>query len=400
MKAFKLASAFAVTGLALAVSGQAMAADTTTDWTWAGEVSVESVLMDNGDYITDMNTLAGRLFPLGQRGSMGVTSDLSVSIDVANGGFSATMDLSEADGVEVSDFLYTEGAWMFGEVSTIVASEGYVADMDVDAAGSYDVDGGIRYTSGSFKVQAEANAATEDFTSLTGAGSRDVGLAVAYAGDFEGGSFVVDAQYGENPTSNSDAANEMYYGFGVTMAASDAVTVMGGYTSGIGAETAMGLRADYTADAFTAYASYISNSADADADMDLGVAATVGAFALTADYDTDGVLDLGASTAGASGAMTYTASVDLGDVTGTMSTDWAVGAGYDAGAVVYAAGYASRDDGSSEVTASATHTTEGGAVLALAYEKDTGLMTGSVALDDGESDYARDTLVATASYSF
>ena len=400
MKAFKLASAFAVTGLALAVSGQAMAADTTTDWTWSGSVGVESILMDNtGTYMTNVDVLAPGA---GSRSSLPVATDLVVSIDVANGGFSANMEIDNST-ISVSDFLYEEGAFMFGEVGTIVASEGYVADMDTDAAGSYDVDGGFRYTSGGFKVQAESNTSTEDYNTASGVnpgsptGSRDVGLAVAFAGEFEGGSFVVDAQYGEDPTSGSDAANEMYYGVGVTMAASDAVTVMAGYTSGIGAETAMGLRADYTADAFTAYASYVSNSADADSMIMLGGTATVSAFKLYADYDVNpAVLDIGASTAGASGAMTYSASVDMADVTGTVMTDWAIGAGYDAGVAMLAFGYASRDNAAtSEITASATHTTEGGATLALAYEVDTGTSTD---LDD--SNFGRDTLVATASYSF
>jgi len=401
MKAFKLASAFAVTGLALAVSGQAMAADTTTDWTWSGSVGVESILMDNtGTYMTNVDVLAPGG---GSRSSLPVATDLVVSIDVANGGFSANMEIDNST-ISVSDFLYEEGAFMFGEVGTIVASEGYVADMDTDAAGSYDVDGGFRYTSGGFKVQAESNETTEDWNDTLAlaavngsSGSRDVGLAVAYAGEFEGGSFVVDGQYGEDPLSGADAANEMYYGVGVTMAASDAVTVMAGYTSGIGAETAMGLRADYTADAFTAYASYVSNSADADSMIMLGGTATVGAFKLYADYDVNPAeLAIGASTAGTSGAMSYSASVDMADVTGTVMTDWAIGAGYDAGVAMLAFGYASRDNAAtSEITASATHTTEGGATLALAYEVDTGTSTD---LDD--SDFGRDTLVATASYSF
>jgi len=67
----------------------------------------------------------------------------------------------------------------------------------------------------------------------------------------------------------------------------------------------------------------------------------------------------------------------------------------DAGAVVYAAAYKMREDDSTELTASATHTTEGGAVLSLAYENDTG-----TDIDPDESDYTLNTLVATASYSF
>ena len=386
MKAFKLASAFAVTGLALAVSGQAMA-DTTTDWTWDGEVVFSADLMNN-----DGGGSAG------SRGANGDTSDLlNVNIDVANGGFSATLSIeSDADAagtISLDGVMYEEGPISFGQLSSMNSTEGYVSGMKSDL--NYGVDQAFRYTMGNgLAIQAQGGKTftDEDGDDLTTV--SDMGVAVAYAGEFEGGSFAADFEYAEQGATvaagaitgadTDDTVLDMYYGVGVTMAASDAVEVKAAYTMGAGEVSSMGVRADYTADAFTAYASYV------DEDITLGGTASVGAIDLYADYLVEGtVIDLGASTAGASGAMSYSASVDMADVTNDMSLDWAVGAGYDAGIAALAFGYASTDNAASaEITASATHTTEGGATVALEYT------------NDNDVTDVVDTLVFTAAYSF
>ena len=61
----------------------------------------------------------------------------------------------------------------------------------------------------------------------------------------------------------------------------------------------------------------------------------------------------------------------------------------------YSASYLTRNGDSSEMKAGATYTTEGGATLALAYEKDDGNGT-----DDDDGDVNDDSLTLTASYSF
>jgi len=381
MKAFKLASAFAVTGLALAVSGQAMA-DTTTEWTWDGEVVFSDDLMNNSDDMGDT---------IGSRGANGDSSDLvNVNIDVANGGFSATLsiesDVAAAGSISLDGVMYEEGPISFGQLSSMNSTEGYVSGMKSDL--NYGVDQAFRYTMGNgLAIQAQGGATYTDEDGDVMTGASDMGVAVAYAGEFEGGSFAADFEYAETMIgagAATDEALDMYYGVGVTMAASDAVEVKAAYTMGAGEVSSMGVRADYTADAFTAYASYV------DEDITLGGTASVGAIDLYADYLVEGtVIDLGASTAGASGAMSYSASVDMADVTNDMSLDWAVGAGYDAGIAALAFGYASTDNAASaEITASATHTTEGGATVALEYT------------NDNDVTDVVDTLVFTAAYSF
>ena len=407
MKAFKLASAFAVTGLALAISGQAMAADTTTDWTWEGEVVFAADLMNNNSaferLVADNSTVKG------SRGANGNSdADLAVSIAVANGGFSATMDIDDG-GVDVSDFVYEEGAFMFGEIGQIGGVEGAVDGMN--EGHSYASDQGFRYTSGGLQVQAFGgiNYTTVTTTSTVVVGTQsytftdttdvliggtDMGLAVAYAGTSGNMAFELNAQYAE--TAATDAAQPMYFGGSVTAAVSDSVEVVAAYTTGgLSDVSSYGVRADYTGDAFTAYLTVADN--DGSAKQAAGVAATVGAFALTADYDIDSPsLDLGASTSGSADAMSYTASLDLEDVTGTMAYEAAVGVAFAASDMMsYDAGYLMRNGDSTELTASATYTTEGGATMVVAYELDNGAST-----SQGSDSASNNALTFTASYSF
>ena len=90
--------------------------------------------------------------------------------------------------------------------------------------------------------------------------------------------------------------------------------------------------------------------------------------------------------------MTWAANYDYAMDTSTYSLGASVGVA--TGMADLAAGYKLREDSTTELTASATHTTEGGAALSLAYENDNG------AGASGDSDYLLNTLVATASYSF
>ena len=380
MKAFKLASAFAITGLALAVSGQAMAADTTTDWTWDGKVVFSADLM---------NTTNGG--SVGSRGANGdSTANIDVDIAVANGGFSGMFKIDSSDAhdeISISGVRYDEGAISFGDIGSMNTTEGYIASMKDDL--NYGVDNAFRYTMGNgLAVQAQGGVTyTDSSTSVPVLGS-DMGVAVAYAGEFEGGSFAVDVEYAEDGTSAADAALDMYTGFGVTVAASDAVTVMAAYTAGIAGVSSMGVRADYAGDAFNAYGEWV------DEVITVGADATMGMANVYVDYTVDGDQNAGVKLAGAADALTWGANFDY--AINDTAFSYGVNASMDAGTVVYAAGYMSREgQASSELTASATHTTEGGAVLSLAYEKDDGTST-----DPDSSKAAFNALTVTASYSF
>ena len=379
MKAFKLASAFAITGLALAVSGQAMAADTTTDWTWDGKVVFSADLM---------NTTNG-----GSVGSRGANGDSAANIDVdiavANGGFSGMFKIDSSDAhdeISISGVRYDEGAISFGDIGSMNTTEGYISGMKGDL--SYTADNAFRYTmDNGFAVQAQGGVTYVDDSSTTMLAASDLGVAVAYTGEFEGGSFAVDVEYAENGMVATDDALDMYTGFGVTMAASDAVTVKAAYTAGINAESSMGVRADFAGEAFNAYGEWV------DEVITVGADATMGAANVYVDYTVDGSQNAGVTLSGAADAMTWGANFDYA----IDASDYSMGvnASMDAGAVVYAAAYKMREDDSTELTASATHTTEGGAVLSLAYENDNGTSS-----DSDDSDYTLNTLVATASYSF
>ena len=379
MKAFKLASAFAITGLALAVSGQAMAADTTTDWTWDGKVVFSADLM---------NTTNGG--SVGSRGANGdSTANIDVDIAVANGGFSGMFKIDSSDAhdeISISGVRYDEGAISFGDIGSMNTTEGYISGMKGDL--SYTADNAFRYTmDNGFAVQAQGGVTYVDDSSTTMLAASDLGVAVAYTGEFEGGSFAVDVEYAENGMVATDDALDMYTGFGVTMAASDAVTVKAAYTAGINAESSMGVRADFAGEAFNAYGEWVDEVITVGADTTMGIAN------LYVDYTVDGSQNAGVTLSGAADAMTWGANFDYA----IDASDYSMGvnASMDAGAVVYAGAYKMREDDTTELTVSATHTTEGGAVLSLAYENDTG-----TDMDPDESDYTLNTLVATASYSF
>ena len=180
----------------------------------------------------------------------------------------------------------------------------------------------------------------------------------------------------------------MYTGFGVTMAASDAVTVKAAYTAGINAESSMGVRADFAGEAFNAYGEWV------DEVITVGADATMGAAKVYVDYTVDGDQNVGVKLASTSGNMSWGAKVDM-ELNTPNRNSYGANVGVDAGMIQYAAAYAVREDTTSEITASATHTTEGGAVLSLAYENDNGTSS-----DSDDSNYTLNTLVATASYSF
>ena len=498
MKAFKLASAFAVTGLALAISGQAMAAETTTEWTWEGEVVFSADLMNNNTASEKMYMKQGTV---GERGANGDTdADISVEVAVANGGFSGTIALgagstktfnrymtqTEFDAyilakgipetyanyvsgnsavvpmktqtvggspeITISDLMYEEGALSFGDIGSMNSTEGYIDGMSVDQA--YSVDRALRYTmDNGFAVQAFGGVSYEsDDSSYATLAFVDMGVAVAYTGEFEGGSFAVDVEYAETtePTYGTDldgvgyvngvtadaAADKslpIYTGVGVTFDVSDAVAVSAAYTKGLGLvgtdleeKGSMGVRADYTADAITAYAQWIdANGTQASfgaeyafdmgsvyLDYALDTTPVAGTFA---DVKLDGAKNVGVKLAGAADAMTWAANYDYAIDTKTYSLGASVGVDTDMAA--YAVSYKLREVGAkhtetgvaaadkkatSEIKASATHTTEGGATLALAYEMDNGAFASKSYpyKYNSEDTASNNALTFTAAYSF
>jgi len=429
MKAFKLASAFAVTGLALAVSGQAMAADTTTEWTWDGKVVFSADLMNNNTdaekAIFDHAAGAGMVAPIvgslsntaGSRGSNGNSSEnLDVVVNVANGGFSGKLKI-ESSAVTFSDFVYEEGAIMFGDIASVVTTEGAIKGMDTDQAYTSDI--GFRYTAGGLQVQAFGGYSYASDTTVTSSDSAaaaasqfiaavDMGLEFAYTGSTDMVTYTVDAQYaeGQNNTgsldTSKDEALDSYMGVNVSAMATDSVTIDAGYTSR-GDLSSLALMATYAADAITAYGRMNQDNADTSV-FTLGGAYAFDAGSVYVDYTLDyttkagvdkvGAKNFGVKLAGAADAMTWGANADYALDTETYSLG--VNVGVAAEMADLAASYKLRENETTELKASATHTTEGGATLALAYELD----NGADPINNFGDDASNDVLSFTAAYSF
>jgi len=297
----------------------------------------------------------------------------------------------------MKNFLYEEGAFMFGEIGSVVTTEAAIKDMSSDQA--YTSDKGFRYTSGGLQVQAFAGRSYASDSTTTGSylglaatpiTGTDLGLEFAYTGSTDTVTYTVDAQRVE--TAATDEGQDLYMGVNVSAMASDAVTIDAGYTSGFGGDTSTALMATYAADAFTAYARWNDNSGTSD--TTIGASTVMGAATLYIDYALNGAQNAGVKLAGGEGAMTYKANFDYALDASAFSYGASVAVA--AGDMAYAAGYASREGQvSSELTASATYTTEGGATMALAYENDNGA---SNVVDSSKR--SNNALSVLASYSF
>jgi len=397
-----ITTGFAITALAAAISGQAMAADTEHSWTFEGEIEVSSVLVDTiGDAVAVDSATGER--------NTGSAEELMGTITVTNGGFEGTITL-ENGAIATDAVSYTEGAISFGDIGSVVTTEGYIANMSDDLA--YTADSAFRFTQDGMKVQAFGGATyagdVSDFADADFAGELayvDFGMGASYAGEADSMSYVVDFQYaeqgmdigadnqtvGDNTPDVDDTALDMYYGVGVTSAVSDELSASVAYTSGINALTSYGVRADYTADSMTAYGSYINDSADANT-IYVGGTFVSGAVTAYADYVLDGDITVGATYAGEADAVSYNAMFEyVMPSVGTSTMAYGVDAAYAVSDMMSATAEYRMDHAElTRMAAGVAYTTEGGAVMAVDYVADQGW--------DGEA--AVDAVTASASYSF
>jgi hypothetical protein len=214
---------FAVTALAAAISGQALAADTEATTTFNGAMEV--------DFTVDMaaetkNVNLQTTDDANDGGAYGLYMDVAV----VNGPFSGSLTVQTEDGtttVDAGDIVVTDGPISFGQVGDLTTTDDYTYKME-DANDAKGVDAAIRYNvMEGFDVQLEGSQ-TPASPSVD-----DYGIGAAYSGAAGDVSYVVDAQVRLSDSvaaADSDAKPYVYYGAGVAYT-TDLVTVKGAFNS-------------------------------------------------------------------------------------------------------------------------------------------------------------------------
>ncbi|MFC3853873.1 hypothetical protein ACFOSD_13920 [Salinispirillum marinum] len=245
MKAFKLASGFAVSALTLAIAGTAVA-EATTEMSYTGSVRVQTVFdleaesrenqlpgyaAADEDWYNFNITTTVKHGPMSGKIRVGIHED-----EKAGGsGWSPTSVTNDKNNgyVRVFDLRVDEGAVSFGQIGDIADTVGKLEGLtDFDTAAETALDAGLgvksaaRYTVADLglKVQAEGNDVA-DF-GFAAAVHQDLGVAQVWA----------DFQYREPDGGNSDV--DAITGLGVAVEASpiDALTIEGAFRNNSGAD--------------------------------------------------------------------------------------------------------------------------------------------------------------------
>ena len=263
MKAIKIASGFAVTALAAAIAGQAAAADTETEFSYAGSMKVASIFDFENETRVNAYDDAGILDDDDFFG-------LDMVVTVTNGPFEGGLKVQNIDGVGsvgVEDITVTEGPISFGEVGSVVETTDLMETVTDDnhADLEWGVDAAFRYTNeeAGIKVQAEGDGGPNAF-----------GVGANYTGDFDTAKVYLDAQYSEDGTgeAHDEPVGGALVGAGAEITPTDELKVtvafqQGGFFSNAGAAEAFaqyGIKAEYTMDNMSAYALYGEPHADTD----------------------------------------------------------------------------------------------------------------------------------------
>ena len=131
---------FAVSALAAAISGQALAADTEATITYNGAMEF--------DFIVDMAAETKDVeLQKGDDANDGGSYGLYMDVAVVNGPFSGTVGIASEDGagsVTLGDIVVEDGAISFGQVGSLISTEDYAYDMG-DSNDEKGVDAAFRY---------------------------------------------------------------------------------------------------------------------------------------------------------------------------------------------------------------------------------------------------------------
>jgi hypothetical protein len=214
---------FAVTALAAAISGQALAADTEATTTFTGS-------MDTA-FTVDLANEANKDVALVEDDDDGAGYEITMNIDVVNGPFSGSIGLEATDNgldndndlgddvaVTVGDLMVTEGKLTFGQVGNLMSTDEYAHEMA--EAGTADVTAGFKYAvAEGVTVQLQNHQPAS-----TGYGSS-YGVAAQYMGSADALSYVVEGEFSGSDGAPDGSDPATFVGAGVTYAA-DAFTVM------------------------------------------------------------------------------------------------------------------------------------------------------------------------------
>ncbi len=178
MKAIKKASGFAVSALALAIAGQAVAdghGHSDTEFEVSGSLTLESVHDLEGETRSMDYTYA--IMEVGVKAGIFSATILGEAKDDESGYY------QENDTLVLDDIMVEDGAISFGDIGETTPAYDLLDGGDLydedQATSAYDVDGAIAYTT-DFGLKAQIEGAA-------GAGEGDWGLGLSYTGEYEGG---------------------------------------------------------------------------------------------------------------------------------------------------------------------------------------------------------------------
>ncbi|WP_428242481.1 hypothetical protein [Gynuella sp.] len=374
MKAIKIASGFAVTALAAAITGQAAAADTETSYTFYGTMSAGAVFDFKGDDTRDVDTLED------DDGDDDIDDGdfygLMMDLDVVHGPFSANISIdgiktagNQTAEVTVNDIIVTDGPISFGQVGEVTVTDEYIGaeEAEMEDGDDFEPDVGIRYSANGLSVQLEG--ADADSAGTDGQGNEfddnlahdkiDFGLGVNYHYEMDTVTLDVEAQYLDNGNAGGETVSSTFIGAGVTAdlgmvtlkAALNSVAGDGQIqaNSGLNEDTEFAVQADVNiTDTISAYAVVLDNSTETDdgLEVEVGGAAGFGSITVSGYYFNDGLDDSGdilyGEVAYAQDAYAAYAEVEVDDLDAEDVDSPAIGLGVSYTSevgVVYAADY-------------------------------------------------------------
>jgi hypothetical protein len=368
---------FAVTALAAAISGQALAADTETTTSFTGTMDAqfiynlaeqtETIPTATSGVTEDVVVPSNFDVDLNDDGDDNEGYEVTMSTAITNGPFSASVGVTSREGVaalDIGDIIVTDGNLSFGQVGTLMSTDEYI-DASVTMAGGDDMDPdadvGFRYV------------AAEGLTVQLGGDNTDTaGTSLIASAQFAGAAgslaYVVEGQMKASAVgSEKNLDAPMFVGAAATYSA-DIATVMAAlnYTS----DTAGVTDTDYAVNATTTVAGatltvgYLEPSTETTDDEEMfgGVSYAIDVITLSAGYKMTTLADAGDEvTAGlgySAGLMAYSADVTLGEFDAATASDALIelnGTYSAASGVSYSGDYAMQGDTKSVVTLGASY---------------------------------------------
>ena len=355
---------FAVTALAAAISGQALAADTETTTTFSGALDARVIYNMAG--ATEVLTPLDSTFDVDLNDDDDFLYGISMDVAVTNGPFSGSVGIESDEDTGVTatlgDLVVTDGNLSFGQVGGLMSTDEYI-DASVTMAADDDMEDGIafRYVAAEgVTVQLGGDEANTTGTSII--------ASAQYAGAAGSLAYVVEGQMKASALGSELGLDApMFVGAAATYSA-DIATVMAAlnYTS----DTAGATDTDYAVNATTTVAGatltlgYLEPSTETTDDEEMfgGVSYAIDVITLSAGYKMTTLADAGDEvTAGlgySAGLMAYSADVTLGEFDAATASDALIelNATYSAASgVAYYGDYAMQGDATNSVTLGAKY---------------------------------------------